>query len=170
MAGLASYGAPALEGDYSDWTIYDSFDDTDAMDTHLQQGAIINKGETEILLLDWGNMYAKKYSVGTKTLSARLANDIYYFVTGGSADTPQFKSAYGTYAVVIGRVAAAVWDADRLWVFKNGSLIKTFTDSDLGITSEKIRSAHISPKGKYIVVSGLLSASGNMGWVVLVGS
>jgi hypothetical protein len=165
-----------LEGNYSDWTIYDSFVDGYAGDEFLGQDAIINRDETEILLVDHALAKTRKYTIATKTLSDIQTPDydlylVTFYVTVGFTQFPlSFKSAYGTYCVILGREIVDFPDMDRLCVFKNGSLLKTFTDSDLGIASGKIRSAAISPKGKYIVVSGYLSAYDAMGWVVLVGS
>jgi hypothetical protein len=161
----------ALEGEYSDWTIYDSFDDTDASFGTARQGAITNRVETQMLLCDYYSNIVKKYTISTKVLSAALVNDaLIMHDSGGYFTPPQLYSAYGTYVVSLGGPSA--WPS-KVYVFKNGALIKTFTAADLGIISVPnglIASVSISPKGKYIAVSGVREATGNMGWVILEGS
>lgn len=155
--------AVVLEGDYSDYAIYDSFDDPDA---HILgdwgQFAIINEKETEILIVEINAGGLKTYTIATKTLSALIfLNAKLGWCTGWESSVG--KSAYGTYAVVN-------HNYDSIRIFKNGAIIKTLTFTDLGFDAAEIRTPSISPKGKYIVVSGKRSATGNAGWVVLVGS
>jgi len=58
--------APALEGDYSDWAIYDSFDDTEVYEAYWYQYAIANKAETIILLISGFYNEARKYTIEPK--------------------------------------------------------------------------------------------------------
>lgn len=150
-----------LEGDYSDWTIYDSFLDSDATDTYAFQEAYFNKLETEILIIEYSSEKTKNYTIDTKTLSSATA------VTLDSFDTSTLhasQSVLGTYVCHVSH------HGDRLYIWKNGVIIKTLTEADLGITATKIRGVSISPSGKYIIVSGYITALSAMGWVVLVGS
>lgn len=162
MPGLESKGAPALEGEYSDWTIYDSFTDGDAVDADLSGEAIVNRAENKILIFDISNAIIKAYDIATKVLSASLVSSEIWGDVSAFARGWGVKSAYGTYSV----------DTDRnnVYIFKDGSLIKTLSASDLGITANRVRCVSVSPKGKYIVVLGYLTTPDAMGWVVLVGS
>jgi hypothetical protein len=189
IPGIAYQYAPkvVLEGDYSDWTIYDTVGpDPWILPTFFRQTAITNREETEILIcsisyLDPANpqdtqMVLRKYTIATKTLSDVIVDDALLFntviVDKTGVSFPAFVAyqhytAHGTYVVALG---GTINTTTKLYIFKNGSLIKTFTDSDLGIASGSIRSASISPRGKYIVVSGYITALADLGWVVLVGS
>ncbi len=146
-----------LEGDYSNWAIYDSFDDALASANWYQQYAIVNRIETTILFIGSNTGEVKKYTISSKTLSG---------VIGGVTPSqrsyePYPNSAYGTYVIVF-------TSDTHISIFKNGVLIQTLTDTDLGL--DYIASVNISAKGKYIVVSGRITTSGNYGWVILVGS
>jgi hypothetical protein len=150
-----------LEGDYSTWTIYDSFDDLDASySAGYGQFGVVNREETKIIMMDLYNYKIKMYDIATKTLT-----DLGFTNPIGIEQAAQaYWSAYRTYEVVVD-------DYNQLKVIKNGTVIKTFSYTDLGFTSPpKIKTASISPKGKYIVISGQRSATGNPGWVVLVAS
>lgn len=165
MPGLASYGAPALEGDYSDYTIYDSFDEANVIGTLYNQYAIVNKAETIILLVDRANLVARKYTIATKTLAAAVLDyDFPGVFVGTDTIDGTGKSVQGTYvvAVVHGQTGIAIW--------KDGVLIETITDTDLGLNAGTVYGVSISRSGKYVIVSGTRAASGNVGWVVLVGS
>ena len=156
-----------LEGDYSDWTIYDSFDDANVANNDWNQEAVVNKDETEIILANTGNAVLERYIISTKALSTIINNLNWawsFLATGVSQ-----KSALGTYIVVIwGTISAST--NDRLSIIKNGVVVKTLTIAELGFGANPLRSASISNSGKYVVVSGRLDATGNMGWVILVGS
>ena len=149
-----------LEGDYSDWTIYDSFDDTDVANTTWYNEAIINKDETEALLIDTNAFLVKRYTIATKALSTIVSSINYGRDSYNQLAT--VRSIQQTYVVFISN--------DTLSIVKNGVVIKTLTNVELGFGANIIRSASISRSGKYVVVSGGRDASGNMGWVVLVGS
>lgn len=171
MTGLSSQGsAPVvLEGDYSDWTIYDSFDDANASNGTARQYAVVNKAETEILLIHLWNISARKYTISTKTLGAIVSDYLHpgWYAPGTEGALP-WASAQRTY--FLGMVRTGVGIADGITVWKNGDIIKTFTSADLGLNTDAVRSVSISPSGNYIIVSGQRTATGNMGWVVLVGS
>jgi len=156
-----------LEGDYSNWTIYDSFDD-DTMDyTYAwSQYGVFNKDETVILLLQ--ELKGKKYVIPTKTLGSLMT--IYRFPatfdgTGTRQGTlPTSKSVLGTY------LCALIATKNGIGIFKNGDVIQTLTYADLGFLTGYVYSVSISPSGKYLVVSGYRTATSKNGWVVLVGS
>ncbi len=157
------FGTPptVLEGDYSDWSIYDSFDDTEMYAGDWENAAIFNKEKTVAVLVD-ANV-CKKYTIATKTLGASLFNPS--FLSGGFCGMGlAVKSVLGTYVVSIDGAD------DNLYIIKNGVVVKTMSYADLGFTLHYIRSVSISPSGKYVFVSGTRSATGNTGWVILVGS
>ena len=151
-----------LEGDYSDWAVYDSFDDATA--TNPDSIAILNLKETVAILI--APTLIKKYTIATKTLGASLFNPYFIAVTPTSAITAHAlrKSAYGTYIVWVDSTY------ENLYILKDGAVVKTLSDSDLGLSSKCIYDAFISPKGKHIAVCGKRSATGNDGWVILEGS
>jgi hypothetical protein len=151
-----------VEGDYSTWTIYDSFDDQHVYDCYYTQWALANQEETEFLLIETGYSFndIKKYTIATKTLSPPISN---HTLAGEGAA----RSIFGTYACTI------KWVGEHgvgIGIWKNGDLIQSFSEADLGLTANTVDSVSISPSGKYIIVSGKRAATGNMGWVVLVGS
>jgi len=152
-----------LEGDYSDWTIYDSFDDTNVYVDEWSQYAVVNKEETQILLIDAANSGVRKYTIATKTLGALVSEYTFPGLYGKSAEG-SIISVQGRYLVALIRVKAGIG------IWKNGDLIKTFSDTDLGLDTGNVYSVSISKSGKYIIVSGRRTATGNRGWVVLVGS
>ena len=153
----------ALEGDYSDWTIYDSFDDLTIADSPTlfwQTFIYFNREETQLITVNDNAL--NRYTIATKTLET-LFNP--YAPTGGVCISQgrSANSAYGTYVV---------WEnqaSTTLYIIKNGVVVKTLSITDLGI-SDYIYNWGISPKGKYIVLCGKRTATGNKGWVVLVGS
>jgi len=160
------FGTPptVLEGDYLDWSIYDSFDDTDLSAGEGRQGAIINKIETEILLLDAWTLKAKRYTITTKTLTELAGADHQFTDLLAAPSTTRIYSAYSTYLV------ALIWNLDGIRIYKDGVVVKSFTYTELGMNDGTVYSVDISPLGKYVVVSGQRTSTGNLGWVVLVGS
>lgn len=162
--------APPLEGNYSSWAVYDTFADTDAYNAGYRQDAIINKLETKILLLDAYSLIEKTYTIATKALSAALITDMSY-VDGASGFISEKKvSVQQTYFVIMG-YTVGILNGDKIYIFKNGALLQTLHDiADLGIGASSIRNVAISPSGRYIVVSGYITALTSMGWVVLVGT
>jgi len=155
-----------LEGNYSDWTIYDSFDDADAANSAWLQDAVVNRKETEILLVDSGYIL-KRYTIATKTLSASLIAGIVAWQWSELALNTFLTSVQQTYVAVRWRTDTT-WD--RLSIIKDGVVVKTLTNTDLGFGTNHIRSVSISPSGKYVIASGVRADTGNIGWVVLVGS
>lgn len=144
---------PILEGTYSSWAVYDTFDEGDTAGTIDSSMAVFNRDETVVILGDRA-ADIRVYTIASKTLGALQSPGQFW------ADERNIHTAYGTYAVI--------WNATHLYVYKNGVLIQTFTDTSLGL--DNIDDAHISPLGKYIAVAGHITASGNDGWVILVGS
>lgn len=167
--GTPPVEVPVLEGDYSDYSIYDTFKDTDSSNGYRKQDAVFNLDETIAILFDAENIILKTYTIASKTLSAAIKSDISYFDGDIGVIGLNRKTAYRSYNVVLGYTTSSV-NCDKVYIFKNGVLIKTLEDSDLGITDNKIRAAAISPKGKYIIVSGYITAESEMGWVILEGS
>jgi len=157
------------EGDYTDWTIYDSFDDTDAYPEAFAQVARFNTEETVALILDAIKMMLKEYTIASKTLTTVLNGTLVYPYGGGAEEFP-IASAYGKFLVVLGASTGNYLQVDRVFIFKDGVLLQTFTDADLGFDSDSLESVSMSPKGKYVMVSGRRTATGNMGWVMLEGS
>jgi hypothetical protein len=157
-----------IEGDYSTWTIYDTFQDNDASNGGLRQEAIINKEETKIVLLDIFAYMIKTYTIATKTLSSGLMSDMNYFDGDSYLINEKKVSVQQTYIVTMG-VTTFFPNFSKIYIVKDGALTQTLTDSDLGIAANSIRNVAISPSGKYIVVSGYISALSAMGWVVLIG-
>ncbi len=157
-----------LEGDYSDWSIYDSFDDLKVYAYY--QWAVVNKDETEILLVLMENLGARKYTIATKVVGAFVDEYVFpgVFAAPDSAEGTVI-SILGSYVVALNRVPGQN-TGDGITVWKNGDIVKTLSDAELGFDAEKVYSMSISRSGKYIIVSGKRSATGNAGWVVLVGS
>ena len=152
-----------FEGDYTTWAIHDSFDDADAdILADYGQYAVANRKETKIVLFDVKNDQIKDYDIVTKTVTDLGFTDPIMASACGE-NPPSRHSAYYTYFVVVD-------DYDAVKVIKDGVVIKTFTSAQLGIDATEIRTASISPKGKYIAVSGKRTATANAGWVILVGS
>lgn len=142
-----------LEGDYSSWAIYDSFDETNTGGGQDVSLAFFNRKETVVMLTDASSDMIP-YTIATKTLGTLIPLSIY------QAYDRRITSAYGTYLVV--------FTLSSLYIYKDCVLIQTITDTDLGLND--IDAVHISPKGKYIAVTGNRIASGNDGWVILIGT
>ena len=143
-----------LEGDYSDWTSYDTQTDTGVGTPGTYDVfAVFNRLET-VALFHHDN-FVKKYDVAGKSLGSSLFTP--YYSTGLEAGEQQtIRSAYGTYMVVIDDAA------DTFYVLKNGAIAKTITASDLGASA--IIGVSISPTGEYIVVTVTNK------WIILKGS
>jgi len=158
---------PCLEGDYSDWTIYDSFADPDHTGTKHWDVGSFNKDETKLVILDSAsgdNGVLKIYDIATKTLDSVLTR------VSTRESGPMWKSILGTYTIVCWASVVA-GTLNRVSILKDGVVIKTFTDAQLGMTVNTIMCAFTSYSGKYVVASGYLPAPvDSWGWVVLVGS
>ncbi len=161
MPGLYSAGFPVLEGDYTTWAIYDSFDETDTSNSTATATclAIFNRIETIALLASQPDDILKTYTISSKTVGAAHSPIVMEL---GYTTSKFMASAYGTYVVI--------YFSSNVYIYKDGVELQSFTFTDLGIDSAKISSACISPTGKYIAVSGKRTATGNDGWVILVGS
>lgn len=160
--------AVALEGDFSDWTVYDRFVDDDAQQTLFGNYAIVNEDEDKILLIDAMNLLIRSYDIPTKVLTEPAHE---YWLPGMQGQNTQegaIKSVLGTYMVSL--IYGANVRGNGVRVHKNGALVKTLTEADMGITANRVVTVSISPSGKYIIVSGWLTAEADMGWVVLEGS
>ena len=161
MPGLYSAGFLVLEGDYSSWAIYDSFDETDTAESGDGVAfAVFNRIETIAILSRVGGK-SKTYTISSKTVSAAhsIVDPWNAYMTG-----KYMTSAYGTYHVV--------QDAfnQKVAIFKNGVELFYLDHDDLGIDAGGFGAISISPTGKYIAVAGKRTATGNVGWVILVGS
>jgi len=157
------------EGDYSSYSIKSSFDDTDAWNGYQRNDAVFNGAEGKIVLLSPNNLSLKIYDIPTTTLGPAIITDLSHFDSGGASDNYPKKSIYGTYLVVLGYTTLYT-DCDKIRIIKDGVIIQTLTDAELGFNANTIRSVAVSPTGKYIIVSGERTASANMGWVLLEGS
>lgn len=132
-----------LEGVYSDWTLYDSHNDADCGTTEYSSYGCFNTEETKALFVASG-ICAKLYDVAAKTLGASLLTPDFY--GEGDFGQPYFSSVLGRYKVCL---AAAL---DRIHVLKDGAIIKTITNVDLGEAGVDIVSVSISPSGKYLLI------------------
>jgi len=170
LAGPEVVGVVVLEGDYTNWAVYDSFDDANISNSAWYQYAVVNRAETVVLLIDREGLGARKYVISTKTLGALVDEYVFPGVFAGSdVDLGTTLSLQGTYVCALVRVAG-ITKGNGVAVWKNGDLIKTFTAADLGLDANEVYSVSISWTGKYLVVSGTRTATANYGWVVLVGS
>ena len=153
-----------LEGDYSTYAVYDSFDDA-TLDYALLASARANCLETKaILLTTTSTYYMKVYDIDAKTVSSSIeleANDYPDVYTVGCTFQ---QTLLNTYAAFIQKTTSS------LLIYKNGVLLQTLTLTDLGLSSILAWAVSFSPRGKYIFITGTRVASGNKGWVVLVGS
>jgi len=146
----------ALEGNYSNWSIYDSLDDADFVTAGAWFHTIVETSDGKSLqFINENDNYVKQYTIATKTLAAKTVIDAIpacYF----------FRSALGKYFVSLsaGRANLLIW--------KNGLLVQTTAMASLGLTS--LYDVGIGFSGKYVLLSGVRTASGNKGWVILVGA
>jgi len=153
-----------LEGVYSTWTVYDSFDDA-LIVTANQAGAYTNCLETKAILITVSTSnYLQVYDIDAKTLSSstRIYTAPYDFANAATLSWIHKQTLLNTY------IAFIDYTTDSLIIYKNGTLLQTITLATLGLTV--ISSTSFSPRGKYIFITGTRVASGNKGWVVLVGS
>jgi len=157
------------EGNFSSYSIIASFDDADSFAGMRSQDGIFNGNEEKITIIDTENMIVKTYDIPSLTLGATLFNDITEFDGDGGNPHYHKKSIYGTY-LVLSATDGVSTEIDRIRIFKNGAQLQTLTYADLGLDDNSIYNMAISPTGKYIIVSGRRTASGNMGWVLLEGS
>ena len=153
-----------IEGDYSTWTIYDSFVDADVGNAQFRQYAIVNKDEDKILIVDGYNGRVKMYTIATKTLTALTEEVSPPFSPDMEGTT---KSIQGTYVGMIRYYAPSNYG---IMICKNGAKTKELTAAQLGLLANAVYGVSVSPSGKYVIVSGYLETLGNLGWVVLVGS
>jgi len=157
------------EGNFSSYSIIASFDDADSFAGMRSQDGIFNGNEEKITIIDTENMIVKTYDIPSLTLGVALFNDITEFDGDGGNPHYHKKSIYGTY-LVLSATDGVSTEIDRIRIFKNGAQLQTLTYADLGLDDNSIYNVAISPTGKYIIVSGRRTASGNMGWVLLEGS
>jgi len=159
-----------LEREFSDWSIYDSFADPDHTGNKYEDAAILNSAETEIIIsnnVGTNTGILKVYDIASKVLGAGLISDV---TTRDRADAPTMSSALGTYLAVIWATTVPA-NVNRMSIVKDGVVIKTFTDAELGFFANTIVGVFVSASGKYIIVGGYLPAPiDSWGWVVLEGS
>lgn len=152
------------EGTYTSYAIYDSFNDADVYYAYAV-AAWVNCLETKaILITRYSENYLKVYDIDTKTVGSttELANSDFGVITSIGW---VFKQTFlNTYVAVVESVT------NNLLIYKNGELLQTLTPTDLGFTAAGPKSISFSQRGKYIFLAGILSASGNSGWVVLKGT
>lgn len=152
------------EGTYISYAIYDSFDDSNInyLDTC---GAWINCLETKaILITAQPTCHMKVYDIDTKALGTPTTLTSYEFSDGVSQGWKFRATVLNTYMVVIES------STGNILIYKNGVLLQTITEADLGLSSSAYRTISFSPRGKYIFITGTRVASSLKGWVVLKGT
>jgi len=160
-----------LEGDFSSYSVYDRFCDADLSGNRFEDSGKATLDETRIVLLDNinGNLgVLKVYDIATKTLGAALMNQIYL---QGAFPMHLLNTVRGKYIVLL-RWTDVPNGLDELHILKDGVLLQTITDAQLGFYDNNIYGCFITTSGKYIGVCGyLLPAYGDCrGWVILNGS
>ena len=160
------FGTPTveLEGDYSTYAVYGSFDDANISST-TQAAAYINCLETKAILITMAtNSYVKVYDIDTKTLGSGtlISNSDFY-----NTDTLSWILKHTFLNTFIALIEKTTYN---LLIYKNGVLIQTLTPTNLGFPSSGTDSISFSPRGKYIFLVGTRVASGLKGWVVLKGT
>jgi len=145
-----------LEGDYSDWAIYDTETDSDVgTPDPFDAFAIFNADETFAFFHH--NDFVKKYDVVAKSLGSSLLTP--YYSTGLEAGQQvATKSVLGKYVVFLADAQ------DEIYIGKDGVIVKTLTNTDLGVTGVSLLSVSISSGGKYVVV--VVTDK----WIILEGS
>jgi hypothetical protein len=155
--------APVLEGDYSSYSVYDSFDDSEVVGT-TSNAAWINYLETKaILVACYSEDYIKVYDIEAKTLGSSFLGSLSDFINVDTLGWFFKQTSLNTYVGFIEKTT------NNLLIYKNGALLQTLTPTNLGLTPAGPYTISFSPRGKYIFLTGTRSASGNKGWVVLVG-
>lgn len=160
-----------LEGDYSSYSVYDRFCDGDFSGNNFEDTGKGTLDETKLVILDNinGNLgFLKVYDIATKALGAVLMNQIYL---QGAFPMHLLNSIRGKYIIML-KWTDAAGALDELRIFKDGALLQTLTDAQLGFYTNTIKTAFVTTSGKYIAVGGfLLPAHGDCwGWVILEGS
>lgn len=152
------------EGAYTSYAIYDSFDDADiALSSH--SAAWVNCLETKaILIIITSTKLIKVYDIDAKTLGSSTELSSIDLYSNDMMDWIFKKTFLNTYAAFIEVTT------ESLLIYKNGVLLQTITLTNLGLTSWWSGTVSFSPRGKYIFLTGIRTASGNKGWVVLKGT
>ena len=160
-----------LEGDYSSYSVYDRFCDADLSGSRFEDSGKGTADETKIVIFDNinGNLgVLKVYDIATKTLGAALMNQIYL---QGAFPMHLLNSVRGKYVLML-KWTDVPNALDELRIFKDGALLQTLTDAQLGFYTNNIYGCFITTGGKYIGVCGfLLPAYGDCaGWTILEGN
>jgi len=153
-----------LEGDFTNWTVYDRVVDSDVQLQKGYQGALVNGEETDILMMDEATLLAKHYNIAAKTLTQLAGADHDFPCLFTVPNWVRAYSVLGTYAVSI------IENKNGIRIYKDGVVIKSLTPADLGIDAGYVESVDISRSGKYVVVSGYLTVESDRGWVILEGN
>jgi len=110
-----------LEGVYSTWTVYDSFDDA-LIVTANQAGAYTNCQETKAILITVSTSnYLQVYDIDAKTLSSstRIYTASYDFANAATLSWIHKQTLLNTY------IAFIDYTTDSLIIYKNGTLLQT---------------------------------------------
>ena len=154
-----------LEGDYTSYAVYDSFNDTDidGLDTCA---AWINSLETKaVLVTAGGTSRMKTYDIENKTLGSSSAIHSNEFYNSASLGWRFNETILNTYMAII---ETGTLD---LLIYKNGALLQRLTLASLSLFPDLVYTISFSPHGKYIFLTGYrLPSPYPKGWVVLVGS
>ena len=142
---------PTLEGDYSSWSVYDTFDVPAGVTDPDLAYAKWNTDESTILFIFAYDNDIYPYTVATKTLGTALTAAL---VTNATV-FPQWPhwSIQGRYYLF--------WDVtgeDVLKIVKNGAVVQTVTEENLGIV-DLHGILGMSPSGKWIAVTGHTNAA-----------
>jgi len=153
-----------VEGDYSSYAVYDSFDDSE-IGGFAGNAAWVNGDETNaILVACWTNDYIKVYNIASKTLGSSFTGSLSDLINADTLGWIFKQSLANKYVAFIDKTTK------NLKIYKDCVLLQTLTPTDLGFDSNGARTISFSPKGKYIFLTGVLSATSNNGWVILKGS
>jgi len=153
------------EGTYTSYAVYDSFDDAN-IEYIYNTVAWINCLETKAVLRTYTSLhdYLKVYDIDTKTVGSTTELDSNDWAGVSSYAFLFLHTLLNTYVVFKAKTTK------DLLIYKNGALLQTLTLTDLGLTAYDGGIVVFSPRGKYILLNGTRSASGNKGWVVLKGT
>jgi len=157
------------EGNYSSWAVKCTYSSDDHSSNDWGDTVCFNEAESKMLI--FLNAFSNACIVRVMDMSTEVVTNLLTkaLFLSGFYDWGM-KSIYGTYAVVPYATTTAGGTLNRVSILKNGVVQETITDTNIGITAGNIAGAFISYTGKYIVISGFITADDKWGFVVLEGS